>query len=144
MTIQRKMSSYTGVAPQQRRLSKPAPRLEFPSPPPVPPTYDYCNPYATLPPCCSVSDCYECLSQAQQQIYGTQSMYGTTTNNSSCYGCGSGGGLTSSHTLGRRRPSSSLYSGVYSSKFGMSKKGLLQIDYSCSWNDLDRVMGRNY
>ncbi|XP_023297101.2 uncharacterized protein LOC111679739 [Lucilia cuprina] len=142
MTLQRHVSNY-GILPQ-RRISKPAPKLEFPSPPPMPPTYDYCNPYATLPPCCSASDCYECLSQAQQQqqIYGTHPIYGTTpaTGPSSCYGCA---GMTGSQTLGRR-PSSSLYSGIYSSKFGMSKKGLLQIDYSCSWNDLDRVMGKNY
>ncbi|EDX15550.1 GD15236 [Drosophila simulans] len=34
--------------------------------------------------------------------------------------------------------------GIYARKFGLSKKGLLQIDYSCSWNDLDRVMQRHY
>lgn len=25
-------------------------------------------------------------------------------------------------------------------RFGLSKKGLLQIDYSCNWNDLDRLI----
>lgn len=143
----RKSSNY-GPLPV-RKLSKPAPKLEFPAPPPsVPPTYDYCNPYATLP-CCSVSDCYECLSQAaqqhqqhHQQLYGSHSVYGGTATNTtpdSCYDCS----LGPTNSLGRR-PSSSLYSGIYSSKFGMSQKGLLQIDYSCSWNDLDRIMTRNY
>lgn len=141
MTLPRKASNNYGALPPQRKFSKPAPKLEFPSPPPMPPTYDYCNPYATMPPCCSVSDCYECLTQAQQQIYGAHSIYGTTTAPTTCYGCA---GMTDcSQTLGRR-PSSSLYSGIYNTKFGMSKKGLLQIDYSCSWNDLNRVMGRQY
>ncbi|XP_037955538.1 uncharacterized protein LOC119685354 [Teleopsis dalmanni] len=111
-------------------LPKPAPKLEFPAPPPLPPTYDYCSPYATMPYCIA-SECYECISQAQRSslIYASPSTYGST----SIYNT----------TLGRR-PSSSLYGGIYSSKFGLSKKGLLQIDYSCSWNDLDRVISHNY
>ncbi|XP_005184442.2 uncharacterized protein LOC101898544 [Musca domestica] len=142
-TMPRKSSNY-GALPM-RKVSKPAPKLEFPAPPPsVPPTYDYCNPYATLP-CCSVNDCYECQAVQQQQlqavqqqsIYGTHSIYGSAPSPDNCYDCSLGSSLG-------RRPSSSLYSGIYSSKFGMSKKGLLQIDYSCSWNDLDRIMTRNY
>lgn len=126
------------------RKSSP-PQLSFPSPPAIPPPsssspYDYSNPYATLP-YCSISDCYECLSQAQQ--------YGNTTvaGGSMLYGCSSPSmygvkSVYSGSTM--QRTSSSLYGGIYGSKFGLSKKGLLQIDYSCSWNDLDRVMGRHY
>uniref|UniRef100_A0A1B0ADA2 Uncharacterized protein n=1 Tax=Glossina pallidipes TaxID=7398 RepID=A0A1B0ADA2_GLOPL len=144
-TIQRhSLSSYGAL---KRRTLKPAPQLEFPAPPPLPPTYDYCNPYATLP-CCSVSDCYECLSQSQQ-VYGAQSIYGSipTSTNISCYsslGCGLNGGCSSIYSTLGRRSSSTLCNGIYGNKFGMSNKGLLQIDYSCSWNDLNRVMGRNY
>uniref|UniRef100_A0A1A9W8C7 Uncharacterized protein n=1 Tax=Glossina brevipalpis TaxID=37001 RepID=A0A1A9W8C7_9MUSC len=143
-TIQRRsLNSYGAL---KRRTSKP-PRLEFPAPPPLPPTYDYCNPYATLP-CCSVSDCYECLSNSQH-IYGAQSIYGSipTSTNISCYsslGCGLNGGCSSNYSTLGRRSSSMLCNGIYGNKFGMSNKGLLQIDYSCSWNDLNRVMGRNY
>jgi len=57
---------------------------------------------------------------------------------------GVGGGGDGSRLRGSSPHSSggdsSLYSGIYARKFGLSKKGLLQIDYSCSWNDLDRVM----
>uniref|UniRef100_A0A1I8Q8Q6 Uncharacterized protein n=1 Tax=Stomoxys calcitrans TaxID=35570 RepID=A0A1I8Q8Q6_STOCA len=140
-TIPRKSSNYGHLSPK-RNFPKPAPKLDFPAPPiSVPPSYDYCNPYATLP-CCSITDCYECLSQAtqqlqQHQLYSSRSIYGPSISPDSCYDC------MPTQSLGRR-PSSSLYSGIYSSKFGMSKKGLLQIDYSCSWNDLDRIMTRNY
>lgn len=115
-------------------LPKPAPKLEFPAPPPMSPvpSYDpYGNPYATLP-YCSVSDCYECL-YSTPSIYGA--LGGTVAGSTSLYG--------GSSTLARR-PASSLYGGIYANKFGLSKKGLLQIDYSCSWNDLDRVIRRNY
>jgi len=127
-----------GTAPHPRRkrsgktapLSTP-PKIDFPAPPPLSPAYDYCNPYATLP-YCSIPDCSEC----QQQIYAAPStLYGTMGG----VGGGDGSRLrgSSPHSSGG---DSSLYSGIYARKFGLSKKGLLQIDYSCSWNDLDRVM----
>ncbi|EDW09601.1 uncharacterized protein LOC6579789 [Drosophila mojavensis] len=133
-------SSGYGTAPHPRRKrsqatgkslamtsAKAMPQIDFPAPPPLSPAYDFCNPYATLP-YCSVPDCAECQQQATSLIYAAPStLYGRT------------GGTQSDS------PSdSSLYAGIYSRKFGLSKKGLLQIDYSCSWNDLDRVMGRQY
>ncbi|XP_017069531.1 uncharacterized protein LOC108106798 [Drosophila eugracilis] len=129
-----------GTAPHPRRkrsgkttsLVAP-PKIDFPAPPPLSPAYDYCNPYATLP-YCSIPDCSEC----HQQIYAAPStLYGTM-----------GGGMDGSRMRGSSPHSSggdsSLYSGIYARKFGLSKKGLLQIDYSCSWNDLDRVMQRHF
>lgn len=105
--------------------------IGFPQQPYSVPTYEYCNPYMESFPYGSISECYECLTQNQNAaalIYASPSilspsLYGSTL------GCGT---------------SSSIYSGIYGNKFGLSKKGLLQIDYSCSWNDLDRVIGRNY
>ncbi|XP_036330337.1 uncharacterized protein LOC118742395 [Rhagoletis pomonella] len=113
---------------------KPAPYLEFPAPPSLPPpplTFDYSKPSAASP-YYSSADCLDC-----SMIYATSpSIYGyidRSYKGSTIYGS----------TIGRR-PSSSLCSGIYGHKFGLSKKGLLQIDYSCSWNDLDRIIGRHY
>ncbi|XP_053965250.1 uncharacterized protein LOC128867782 [Anastrepha ludens] len=134
--ISNKTSGYDATARRRSGPSyeKPAPHLEFPAPPSLPPpplAYDYSNPYATLP-YCSVSECYDC-----SMIYATSpSMYGymdASNKGSTIYGS----------TVGRR-PSSSLCSGIYGNKFGLSKKGLLQIDYSCSWNDLDRIIRSHY
>ncbi|XP_016993837.2 uncharacterized protein [Drosophila takahashii] len=132
----------TAPHPRRKRSGKTAPlcappQIDFPAPPPLSPAYDYCNPYATLP-YCSIPDCSEC----QQQIYAAPStLYGTM-------GGGGGGGRDGSRARGSSPHSSggdsSLYSGIYARKFGLSKKGLLQIDYSCSWNDLDRVMQRHF
>ncbi|KAH8384597.1 hypothetical protein KR093_002172 [Drosophila rubida] len=121
-----------GTAPHPRRKrSAAAPQIEFPAPPPLSPAYDYCNPYATMP-YCSLPDCEECQQQATSLIYAAPStLYGTLAGGRAAVHCDS--------------PSdSSLYAGIYARKFGLSKKGLLQIDYSCSWSDLDRVMGRHY
>ncbi|BFG05104.1 uncharacterized protein DMAD_03919 [Drosophila madeirensis] len=144
--IQVPNSNIYGTAPHPRRKrsgkSAPpltaAPEIDFPAPPPLSPAYDYCNPYATLP-YCSIPDCSECQQQTKSLIYAAPStLYGTLA------GVGSGAGRArtqcdSPHSTGG---DSSLYSGIYARKFGLSKKGLLQIDYSCSWNDLDRVMQR--
>ncbi|KAH8271608.1 hypothetical protein KR018_011044 [Drosophila ironensis] len=126
-----------GTAPHPRRkrsgktATAPPPQIDFPAPPPLSPAYDYCNPYATLP-YCSIPDCSECQQQATSLIYAAPStLYGTL-------GAPRG---ASPHSSGG---DSSLYSGIYARKFGLSKKGLLQIDYSCSWNDLDRVMQSHY
>ncbi|KAH8398999.1 hypothetical protein KR222_010472 [Zaprionus bogoriensis] len=112
-----------------------APQIEFPAPPPLSPAYDYCNPYATMP-FCSLPDCQECQQQATSLIYAAPStLYGTLA----------GAGRQRGGSNQCDSPSdSSLYAGIYARKFGLSKKGLLQIDYSCSWSDLDRVMGRQY
>ncbi|KAH8301571.1 hypothetical protein KR059_006101 [Drosophila kikkawai] len=145
---QNHMASGYGTAPHPRRKRSgkmattngnpnPPPQIDFPAPPPLSPAYDYCNPYATLP-YCSIPDCSECQQQATSLIYAAPStLYGTLG--------------VADRTLERRGASphssggdSSLYSGIYARKFGLSKKGLLQIDYSCSWNDLDRVMQRHY
>ncbi|XP_017133190.1 uncharacterized protein LOC108149828 [Drosophila elegans] len=134
-----KINNYgTAPHPRRKRSGKTAPlaappQIDFPAPPPLSPAYDYCNPFATLP-YCSIPDCSEC----HQQIYAAPStLYGTM-------GGGRGGGGDGSRMRGSSPHSSggdsSLYSGIYARKFGLSKKGLLQIDYSCSWNDLDRVM----
>lgn len=141
-----------GTAPHPRRKRSAAattpplkaanrPQIEFPAPPPLSPAYDYCNPYATLP-YCSLPDCQECQQQATSLIYAAPStLYGTLAG----AGAGRGGRREGSQVHQCDSPSdSSLYAGIYARKFGLSKKGLLQIDYSCSWNDLDRVMGRQY
>ncbi|KAH8297176.1 hypothetical protein KR044_006074 [Drosophila immigrans] len=132
-----------GTAPHPRRKRSAAvaaatksmgsPRIEFPAPPPLSPAYDYCNPYATMP-YCSLPDCDECQQQATSLIYAAPStLYGTLA-----------GGRATTIMQCDSPSDSSLYAGIYARKFGLSKKGLLQIDYSCSWNDLDRVMGRHY
>ncbi|KAH8401973.1 hypothetical protein KR009_008961 [Drosophila setifemur] len=125
-----------GTAPHPRRkrsgrTAAPPPQIDFPAPPPLSPAYDYCNPYATLP-YCSIPDCSDCQQQGSTLIYNAPStLYGTL----------GGPRGASPHSSGG---DSSLYSGIYARKFGLSKKGLLQIDYSCSWNDLDRVMQRHF
>ncbi|KQS62860.1 uncharacterized protein LOC6546877 [Drosophila erecta] len=128
----------TAPHPRRKRSGKSAsmaapPQIEFPAPPPLSPAYDYCNPYATLP-YCSIPDCSEC----QQQIYAAppSTLYGAAGGDGSRIR-----GSSPHHSSGG---DSSLYSGIYARKFGLSKKGLLQIDYSCSWNDLDRVMQRHF
>ncbi|XP_002033507.2 uncharacterized protein LOC6608788 [Drosophila sechellia] len=131
----------TAPHPRRKRSGKAAPmatppQIDFPAPPPLSPAYDYCNPYATLP-YCSIPDCSEC----QQQIYAAPSaLYGTMGG---VVG-GDGSRVRGSSPHHSSGGDSSLYSGIYARKFGLSKKGLLQIDYSCSWNDLDRVMQRHY
>ncbi|EDW04385.1 GH19660 [Drosophila grimshawi] len=85
-------------------------------------------------PYCSLPDCDECQQQATSLIYAAPStLYGTLA-----------GGRVATQYDSTSPSDSSLYAGIYARKFGLSKKGLLQIDYSCSWNDLDRVMGRQY
>lgn len=43
-------------------------------------------------------------------------------------------------TLRRRKKSSNV---IYTpNHFGLNKKGLLQIDYSCNWNNLDRYIAK--
>ncbi|XP_062136842.1 uncharacterized protein LOC133846107 [Drosophila sulfurigaster albostrigata] len=146
MPSQEKRPSYGtgyGTAPHPRRkrsaatksmaANQAAPQIDFPAPPPLSPAYDYCNPYATMP-YCSLPDCAECQQQATSLIYAAPStLYGTLA-----------GGRAAAMQSSDSPSDSSLYAGIYARKFGLSKKGLLQIDYSCSWNDLDRVMGRNY
>ncbi|XP_055904914.1 uncharacterized protein LOC129940561 isoform X1 [Eupeodes corollae] len=127
-TLRRNTTAGFGATPRRRGMSlpKPEPMVDYPSAP-----YDYCSPYGETPyaSVCSVPDCYECLSQNHNALLYSSppSIY-----ESSFYGS----------TLSRR--SESLYGNTYGNKFGLSKKGLLQIDYSCSWNDLDRVIGRNF
>lgn len=153
---------------KERRYSKPFPSVnamilgdEYPTPPegspPAPPNlpspgYDYCHPYATLPPaCCSLSECYECWNAGHYLYNGHQAMYSggnggppfPISASMSCYSTlryGGSGGIIGSTS----RSSVSYSRGHLIQKFGLSKTGLLQIDYSCSWNDLDRVIGRNY
>lgn len=133
------MGYGTAPHPRRKRSGKAAtsqstpPQIDFPAPPPLSPAYDYCNPYATLP-YCSLPDCSECQQQATSLIYAAPStLYGTL-----------GGGQRGASPHSSGGGDSSLYSGIYARKFGLSKKGLLQIDYSCSWNDLDRVMQRHF
>ncbi|EDV36189.1 uncharacterized protein Dana_GF12076, isoform B [Drosophila ananassae] len=133
------MGYGTAPHPRRKRSGKAVtsqatpPQIDFPAPPPLSPAYDYCNPYATLP-YCSLPDCSECQQQATSLIYAAPStLYGTL-----------GGGQRGASPHSSGGGDSSLYSGIYARKFGLSKKGLLQIDYSCSWNDLDRVMQRHF
>lgn len=129
----RRKRSVAAPTPTSKTVDRP--QIEFPAPPPLSPAYDYCNPYATLP-YCSLPDCQECQQQATSLIYAAPStLYGTLAGAGRR---GRGGSQCDSPS------DSSLYAGIYARKFGLTKKGLLQIDYSCSWNDLDRVMGRQY
>ncbi|XP_017148848.1 uncharacterized protein LOC108159796 [Drosophila miranda] len=141
----------TAPHPRRKRSGKSAPpltappQIDFPAPPPLSPAYDYCNPYATLP-YCSIPDCSECQQHATSLLYAAPSTLYGTLGGAGGSGLGSGAGRArtqceSPHSTGG---DSSLYSGIYARKFGLSKKGLLQIDYSCSWNDLDRVMQRQF
>ncbi|XP_055373090.1 uncharacterized protein LOC129606682 [Condylostylus longicornis] len=136
-----------GVAASGRRkltLPKPVPHLEFPAPPP----YDYCIPYGDVLIPNYAFDCYECMSNIP--IYGritttpptlspqpTELLYSGSTGSSGDTGCANYSSFDSTMS----QPSS-LYS-TYSNRFEISKKGLLQIDYSCNWNDLDRLIGKD-
>lgn len=128
-----KTSGYDAVIVPS--CGRPSPQLQFPAPPSLAPpsvSHDYSNPYATLPHC-SFSDCYNC-----SMIYGSlPPVYDLYSSNLECSNKGN-------TIYSRTRPSSSLSSGIYGHKFGLSKKGLLQIDYSCSWNDLYRIMTRHF
>jgi len=110
-----------GVANGQRSLvlPKPTPHIEFPGPP----SYDYYeipieNSY------CSLNEFFDCASMGQgggSDGSGNVPLYATTRRRS-------------------RSSNGTLYS---SNRFGLSKKGLLQIDYSCNWNNLDKYIANN-
>lgn len=64
--------------------------------------------------------------------------YEDYTTSTDCYECVSALNIPLYDTLKRESPS-------YVSRnnhFGLSKKGLLQIDYSCNWNNLDRYIAK--
>jgi len=107
-------------------LPKPPPlhELHIPPPPSVPPSSSY--DYYEIPSDSnyySLNDCMECLQTENVPIYATN----------------------------RGLPRSSMpdydpeanYGSIYCSTpyhFGLDKKGLLQIDYSCNWNNLHRYI----
>lgn len=102
-------------------LPKPKPKINFPGPPspsPPPPEqlYEHYNfleiestsSVSDTDYYCTISDCYECMNSIESiPIYDAT----TTERISKCF----------------------TYSPPY---FALSKKGLLQIDYSCNWNNL--------
>lgn len=79
----------------------------------------------------SSSQCYECIDD-HMPLYGSTSMMAEKRMNRrasySMYGSTSGGYATI------EQPNTHL------ERFGLSKKGLLQIDYSCNWNNLQRLI----
>lgn len=138
-----------GVASGQRRmvLPKPPPNLEFPGPP----SYDY---YEL--PASELHLQQQLIQQQQQQLMSHHSGSGgggspTIDQHSycslnDCYECISNSNIPLYDTL-RMRKNSGGGCDVYDQQvqinhFGLSKKGLLQIDYSCNWNNLDRYIAK--
>lgn len=133
-----------GVRASGRRsivLPKPIPHIEFP---PAPPTHELYHPQISpmspslsLPP--PVSDGYDGQQYTHQPIYDTS--YGRSTD---CYECmydqmpvyatnSASTMIRHGGAAERRYPPNN---------FGLSKRGLLQIDYSFNWNNLYRFMSK--
>lgn len=103
-------------------MPKPLPihELHIPPPPSLPPSssYDYYEIPSENHNYYSLNDCVECIQTENVPIYATN------------------------------RRTRSLYEPTYVSApycstpyhFGLDKKGLLQIDYSCNWNNLQRFI----
>lgn len=100
--------------------------LELPPPPSVPPSsYDYYdssdnNNYYSL------NDCMDCLQTENVPIYATNRGGGTRSV------MAEGEGI---YGISDRYCSTPYH-------FGLDKKGLLQIDYSCNWNNLHRYISK--
>ncbi|KAL5286643.1 hypothetical protein ACFFRR_007953 [Megaselia abdita] len=134
--------SIYGTSRRLSTIQRRQPKVDFPPPPPNPAyiTSDDISPYHDTG-YRSISDYYgsghSSLSPpasyhpSPNMIYGS-SMYGAINGSG-----GSGGPVDSIYDTSRK--TSSIYS---YGNIGLSKKGLLQIDYSCSWDDLDRMIGR--
>lgn len=142
-----------GFGVQSRRsivLPKPIPHIEFPAPPPPFPELMQSNSsaydcYASIPipnyqstnndydlySQRRISQCCECIDN-NVPLYATEGVRGDDGK--------------------RNRRRSSIYGGyddyatiqqpVYLERFALSKKGLLQIDYSCNWNHLQRMISK--
>uniref|UniRef100_A0A336L340 CSON015007 protein n=1 Tax=Culicoides sonorensis TaxID=179676 RepID=A0A336L340_CULSO len=102
-------------------VPKPMPitELHLPPPPSIPPSsYDYYEIPSEANNYYSLNDCIDCLQSENVPIYATN------------------------------RTPKSIYEPTYVSApycstpyhFGLDKKGLLQIDYSCNWNNLHRYI----
>lgn len=113
-------------------LPKPLPHLDFPAPP----SYDYYeipsdNNYYSI----NTTECMECVNNDKYNtINNNVPLYATNQRkrrNSCCYG--TTGAPIEDSTATRYGPIN---------RFGLSKKGLLQIDYSCNWNNLDRYIAK--
>lgn len=99
--------------------------LELPPPPSIPPStydcYDYSsdnNNYYSL------NDCMDCIATENVPIYATnRSTRSVLDPNEAIYG------------ISERYCSTPYH-------FGLDKKGLLQIDYSCNWNNLHRYISK--
>lgn len=110
-------------------LPKPEPQIEFPAPPPPPSSaYEYYT-NVSVPSSHYDSRCYECVDE-HMPLYATNPTMarqkrrtGRSTSSSSIYG----------YVMEVEEPQ-------YFERFGLSKKGLLQIDYSCNWNNLQRMI----
>lgn len=120
-------------------LPKPEPHIEFPAPPPPPlPHHSSAYEYYTnvsAPSSSSQYDsrCYECVDDPHM-------LYGTNPNTPKVQ-------RRPQRRLRRSTSTSNLYEyfmdyeePIYYERFGLSKKGLLQIDYSCNWNNLQRMI----
>lgn len=138
----REEHSIYGTSRRLSTIQRRQPKVDFPPPPPNPAyiTSDDISPYHDTG-YRSISDYYgsghsslsppASYQPSPNMIYGS-SMYGAINGSG-----GSGGPVDSIYDTSRK--TSSIYS---YGNIGLSKKGLLQIDYSCSWDDLDRMIGR--
>lgn len=120
-------------------LPKPEPHIDFPAPPPPPPMHHCSSAYeyytnVSVPSSSSHYDsrCYECVDE-HIPLYATNPNTPTTRRQP--------------RRLRRSTSSSNIYDyhmdyeePQYYERFGLSKKGLLQIDYSCNWNNLQRLI----
>lgn len=115
-------------------LPKPEPQIEFPAPPPPPSSaYEYYTNVSVPSSSHYDSRCYECVDE-HVPLYATNNTIMPRRR----------------RRLRRSTSSNSLYGYVmevdepqYFERFGLSKKGLLQIDYSCNWNNLQRLITSN-
>lgn len=139
-----------GFGVQSRRsivLPKPMPHIEFPAPPP---------PFPEL--LTSSSSAYDCYASVPIPAYQSPKAIPTSDYDSSrlrrssqCCDC-IDDGMPLYATGKRNRRRSSVYGSyddyatiqqpVYLERFALSKKGLLQIDYSCNWNHLQKMIGK--
>lgn len=97
---------------------KPPPQIEFPAPPP----YEYLDILSGSENYCSLPECTECETGVLEDNVPIYDRRGS---------------------IKRHRGHSPSLGALYPpNHFSLSKKGLLQIDYSCNWNNLNRYIAK--
>lgn len=113
-------------------------QLHIPPPPSIPPSsYDYYEIPSDHHNYYSLNDCIDCLQSENVPIYATNRRPSSSmTMREAEYGIYGHGPATGPP------PSIEPIYGTTPYHFGLDKKGLLQIDYSCNWNNLHRYISK--